>query len=314
MYFKGNIKGRNNVMNGHYKDRILLPCSQCIGCRLERSRQWGIRCLLEALPHGHNNSFITLTFSQPHLYGEIPVDGVKRTNNSLKVRDFQLFMKRLRNAFPNQQIRFFQAGEYGESQRPHYHACLFGFRFPDEKLLYKSEAGFNINTSQILTTLKNPNKKFNYETNPIVGGLWKYGMSTIGRVSFQSSAYVARYCLKKVTGNRKKLHYICKRTKEPIIPEYSTMSRRTGIGYQHYKTNDIYPKDWIAIPSSDNNFVKVKPPKYYDELLRKDDLEMFEQVKKARIDKIDQLSYKRLFAREYKQTQKLEKLIRSLHA
>ena len=39
-----------------------VPCGQCIGCRLERSRQWAIRCVHEASLHPIN-CFITLTYS-----------------------------------------------------------------------------------------------------------------------------------------------------------------------------------------------------------------------------------------------------------
>ena len=30
---------------------LQLPCGQCVGCRLERSRQWAIRCMHEAQMH-----------------------------------------------------------------------------------------------------------------------------------------------------------------------------------------------------------------------------------------------------------------------
>ena len=47
--------------NGLMPD-LKVPCGQCIGCRLERSRQWAIRCMHEASLHD-KNCFITLTFS-----------------------------------------------------------------------------------------------------------------------------------------------------------------------------------------------------------------------------------------------------------
>jgi len=35
-----------------YKDLpVELPCGRCIGCRLEKSRQWAIRCMHEAAEH-----------------------------------------------------------------------------------------------------------------------------------------------------------------------------------------------------------------------------------------------------------------------
>ena len=82
---------------------VLVPCGQCCGCRLERSRQWAIRCTHEASLH-ENNCFITLTFNDDNL----PSD------KSLDVRHFQLFMKRLRKQFGSN-IRYYHCGEYGEN-------------------------------------------------------------------------------------------------------------------------------------------------------------------------------------------------------
>ena len=42
---------------------IKIPCGQCIGCKLERSRQWGVRCMHEAQMH-KQNCFITLTYNE----------------------------------------------------------------------------------------------------------------------------------------------------------------------------------------------------------------------------------------------------------
>ena len=94
-----------------------LPCGQCIGCRLERSRQWAMRCLHEASLYD-SNSFITLTYDDSNL----PYGG------SLNYEDFQKFMKRLRKRI-NSKVRFYMGGEYGSegTMRPHFHACLFGY-------------------------------------------------------------------------------------------------------------------------------------------------------------------------------------------
>ena len=32
---------------------LSLPCGQCVGCRLERSRQWAMRCMHEASLYSH---------------------------------------------------------------------------------------------------------------------------------------------------------------------------------------------------------------------------------------------------------------------
>ena len=127
---------------------IDLPCGQCIGCRIDKSKSWALRCVHEASLYDHN-CFITLTFNDENL----PDD------KSLKKEDFVLFMKRLRKKYdgltPVQcgdkviyPIRFFHCGEYGDQfSRPHHHACIFNFDFHDKELwtvrdgvcLYRSE-------------------------------------------------------------------------------------------------------------------------------------------------------------------------------
>ena len=74
-----------NIKDGFADMPITLPCGRCIGCRLEKSRQWAIRCVHEASMYDQN-CLLTLTFDDEHL-------NEKRT---LVKRDFQLFMKKLR--------------------------------------------------------------------------------------------------------------------------------------------------------------------------------------------------------------------------
>ena len=108
--------------HSHSGVKIQLPCGQCIGCRLERSRQWAIRCMHEKSLYSLS-SFLTLTYDDDHL----------PPNGTLVKRDFQLFMKRLRWEMGDG-IRFFACGEYGDGNlRPHYHALLFNVDFPDKR-------------------------------------------------------------------------------------------------------------------------------------------------------------------------------------
>lgn len=231
---------------------LSLPCGQCIGCRLERSRQWAMRCMHEASLHEHN-SFVTLTYSDENL----PAYG------SLDYRHYQLFMKRLRKMLPVGGVRFFVGGEYGETTfRPHYHACLFGVGFLDRTLLKTSGSGCKLYTSSTLEKL------------------WPYGMSSIGDVTFESAAYVGRYCVKKVTGKNAKEYYerICPDTGEiyQLMPEFSRCSLKPAIGHEwlrKYKT-DVFPHDYVIVRGKE-----VKPPKYYDKLLEKSFPDEYELVK-----------------------------------
>lgn len=170
--------------------QLELACGQCAGCRLERSRQWAVRCVHEASLYARN-AFVTLT------YAEDP--------GTLCYRDFQLFMKRLRKT--GRKARFFVCGEYGESfGRAHFHACLFNCSFEDQYYWRSSGAGFRLFRSAELERL------------------WPHGHAEIGEVTFESAAYVARYVMKKVTGQLSDVHY------DGREPEFCHMSLKPGIG------------------------------------------------------------------------------------
>ena len=236
-----------------------VPCGQCLGCRLDKSRQWAMRCMHEASLHDEN-SFITLTYDDSHL----------PKNKSLNKKHFQLFMKRLRKKNTNK-IKFYQCGEYGDlNARPHYHAILFNKDFPDK--------------------IKIPNKKDLYLSDELTD-TWGQGekhCQTIGSVTFDSAAYVSRYIMKKQNGEKAITHYVNKETGEQIIPEYSTMSRggRTGRGlaYDWFQKNkdEIYHKDFITIQG-----FKMKPPKYYDDLMYGDHAAYMSAIKKIRMENFD---------------------------
>lgn len=249
-----------------------LPCGQCVGCRLERSRQWAMRCMHEAQLH-EMNSFVTLTYNDENV------------STSLDYRDFQLFMKRLRKMFGP--TRFYMCGEYGETTfRPHFHALLFGLDFGDKTSWRKSSGGFQLYRSATLERL------------------WPYGNSEIGGVSFESAAYVARYCMKKVTGPAAVEHYkrVDIRTGEIISvqPEFTRMSLKPGIGFNWirlYRT-DVYRGD--GEPYVVVNGMKSKPPRYYDQYVS--DLDEYQEVQHRRYKRAllnrDECTDERLQVRE----------------
>jgi len=237
---------------------LTIPCGRCTGCRLERSRQWGLRCTHEAQLYDEN-SFITLTYSDEHL----PKD------YSVHVREWQLFMKRLRKSLDNKKIRSFASGEYTEETlRPHYHAILFNHDFSD-KIFFK----------------KTPQKNILY-TSPTLSQLWPFGFSTIGAVTFESAAYVARYVMKKYTNNdpdKVVQHYtrIHPLTREAVIvqPEFVTQSRRPGLGapwLERFKS-DVYPSDYVV-----HDGAKMNPPRFYDKILTEEELTELKRRRKAK--------------------------------
>lgn len=256
---------------------LYLPCGQCIGCRIARSREWAARCVHEASLYD-KNCFITLTYDDEHL----PADG------SLCVKDFQDFMKRLRFKFKGHKIRFLHCGEYGTlNKRPHFHALLFGFDFPDKKLWSLTPRGDKVYRS------------------PILEELWTDGFSTIGAVTFESCAYVARYVTKKVTGELAEEHYQGK------APEYITMSRRPGIGSEWFKKyhSDVFPNDFVVLKDGR----KIATPRYYMKQLEKFFPEQFDDVQSKRLDRqnsnpqYQQLNYFSDLEELYKQFHEWEK-------
>jgi hypothetical protein len=237
---------------------LKLPCGQCIGCRLERSRQWAVRCMHEASLH-EKNSFITLTYDNDHIpfTKNVNLDtGQLMPVPTLRPRDITLFLKRLRKRYGK--MRFFQCGEYGEKLgRPHHHMLCFGLDFPDKEF-YSERKGQK------------------YYRSPELEKVWGQGMVIIGDVTFESAAYVARYITKKVIGSddRKWEHYGQKQE------EYITMSRRPGIArewFEKYK-DDVYPHDYVIV----RNGVKCKPPKYYDKLFELTDPFEMDYIKMER--------------------------------
>lgn len=245
---------------GYVDMPVTLPCGQCVGCRLERSRQWAVRCHHEASLY-EDNCFITLTYRDADLPEHREKDCPP---GSLYFPDFQKFMKRLRKQY-GRGIRFFHCGEYGEKHgRPHYHAILFNHNFGDRKLW----------------KIVNENPLY---TSEELSALWPYGFSSVGAASFQSAAYVARYILKKITGKNAERHYETQHPQTGEIlqkaPEYITMSRRPGIGtgwLKKFKT-DVYPDDFVVIEGK-----KMRPPKFYDAILEIEDEATYQNIKNRR--------------------------------
>lgn len=242
--------------SGH---QVTVPCGRCIGCRRDRAKTWALRCMHESQFH-ENNCFITLTYDDNHNKG------------SLDKRDLQLFWKKLRKEI-DLPIRYYAAGEYGdETKRPHYHACLFGYDFPDKQLWKKLD-----NTE--LCVSENLNR------------IWGKGYCVVGNVTYDSACYVASYINKKILGGSKEellQHY------QGRQPEFSLMSRKPGIGsdwYDKYKETDLFPQDYAIM-----NEMKVKTPKYYMAKLEKENNGLYLHLKEKRKKENGELTplYKRL--------------------
>jgi len=232
-----------------------FPCRNCVGCKVDRSKEWAVRCMHEASMH-QDNMFITLTYNEENL----PED------RGLNHDHFKEFMKRLRDNVKyvnGKKIKYYMCGEYGEEfHRPHYHAIIFGHRMDDCKKMGK------------------------YWHSPKLEKLWGKGFVSIGNVTMESCSYVARYIMKKITGDQAEDHYkreyldIETQTFETITvkPEYNSMSLRPAIGKEWYEK---YGKD-IKENEIHINGKTYYMPKYYLRILEKQDPERYREITQQR--------------------------------
>lgn len=253
---------------------VQVPCGQCIGCRLDKSRRWAQRIVHETKSHSEN-SFLTLTYDEEHLpYG-----------HTLVKEHLQLFIKRLRSRLEPRRIRYYAVGEYGDkTSRPHYHAIIFGFS-PTDVVLHSERDDTKLYRSAFLDEV------------------WGAGHVMVGDVTFASAAYVARYCLKKQTGPKAIRKGFACETGEVIDRqiEFPLMSRRPGIGRAWIEKNlaETYRDDNVVIEGR-----KMQPAPYYDKVLEKSDpkkisvIKLDRQKRVAKIRDTGELSSDRMDVKE----------------
>lgn len=217
--------------------QFLVPCGQCLLCRIAKRSEWTTRLVHEKQMH-EQSMFVTLTYDDERL----PSDG------SLHHEDFQGFMKRLRYELGETKVRYFMCGEYGDRfGRAHYHALLFGVWPEDSRCIRRG---------------RNP-----LYTSGELERLWSLGFVSFGRVTAQTCAYVAGYCLKKVTGKAavSRYRFVDPATGEVFMraPEYARMSTHPGIGATWFERFGREVKAWdFAVRDG----AKLPVPRYYDKL------------------------------------------------
>lgn len=287
-----------------------IPCGQCLECKINRSKQWADRCVLESLNYSPDQcTFITLTIDNDHLYSEFISNGMFLDTGEIfhvpevRHRYFQLFMKKLRFEFKGK-LRFFMCGEYGSKNfRPHYHLLCFGLDFHDLKPLSESVAGCNGES---------------LFSSALIDKCWNKGIAAVAPFSWASAAYVARYSTKKLltaqerkdkeriiiydghefttkkdfqkylaTGELPRAEYSEKSSMQrflnnsrPFNQAYIQASRRGGIASSNY-TEDFYQTDSIAIPNGYKSHV-CRPFAYYDKLLKERNPVLYNQVHEQR--------------------------------
>lgn len=222
-----------------------------------------------------HNCFLTLTYADDHL----PAHG------QLVKRDLQLFFKRLRKY--TGPFRYVAAGEYGElRRRPHFHACIFGLDFAGERV----EFGEGIRGDKIYVT-------------PTIGKAWgksAYPLGhTIGSLTFESAAYVARYITKRISGPNASVLPLHRDedSGELIMPNPEFLLCSKGIGrkwFNDYFMSDVFPHARVITAQGS----PAPVPRYYKELLKEhgnDDALRMRFVAMSNADKdIDKIRFENL--------------------
>ncbi len=249
------------------ENMMLLPCGKCLGCRLEYSKEWANRCVLEAKTT-QNNWFMTLTYDEEHIKECLKPVIDKETGEyghieSLIPNHLSEFIKELRRNIEYhknlQGVRFYGCGEYGSrGGRPHYHLLMYNLPLDDLAEEWKKD-GF--------ITFSSEN----------VSRIWGKGIVTVNEFSWETAAYTARYMLKKLKGRDAKEQY----KGAGIEPEFSRCSRRPGIGYEYYRQNrdKIYQTDSIVIHGT-----TCKPPTYFDRMFKEECPERWAEIQEQRAE------------------------------
>lgn len=247
-----------------------IPCGYCEGCREEQARQTAVRIVHEAQYHPHS-SFLTLTYNDKHLpeFGSLSSETPK-TREAREREDryawqrpedrdhVSKFWKRMRKHLGN--LRHYTVGEYGDkSKRAHYHACLFGHDFAEDRIIYKT-------TPHLLWI------------SPTLTRIWGMGDATIGTLNFQTARYTASYVLKKMRSKQKYVR-VDQETGEllELVQPRAYMSRNLAKQWWADNRHYVSAHDAVIIDGKPQ-----KPPKAYDRWLGERNELALEMIKDQR--------------------------------
>lgn len=253
-----------------YPGSVVIPCGKCLGCRLDYSRSWADRMMLELAAVG-SAVFLTLTYSNENAtICKFDDDGNPLCYTLVK-KDFQDFMKRLRESklCKGKKISFYASGEYGDRTfRPHYHVILFGLSLsdiPDLQNFGRNELG---QTHYISDT---------------IARIWSNGFILVSDVSWNTCAYVARYVCKKALKTGLPIYYDI----SGQLPEFALMSRRPGLGKKFLEENPgCMDYQNINLCTNDGS-LKITIPKYFVKQLELTDPDRADNIRSQRKEYAD---------------------------
>lgn len=232
---------------------LIVPCGKCDRCLKRRASQWIFR-LQQELKGAVSAFFLTLTYNEE----EIPL--TKSGDQTLKKRDLQLFMKKLRTQAHrdgwSHKIKYYACGEYGgKTNRPHYHIILFNA--PPAYM----------------------------DFNGRIESLWTQGLCHIGSVTDGSIGYVTGYVLKK--------SLLIREIDDERQKEFAVMSKKLGANYlteaqKNYKRKTL--TNYVLTETGS----KIAMPRYYSDKIFDDEMKEFlKDETESYLETIPELEYKR---------------------
>lgn len=321
-FYARGTSGKKGARAPNYRREITLPCGRCIGCRLDRSKQWAVRCLHEAQQHTEN-AFITLTFettwlkdedsSCPHYVGtnEKSARGLSTASNLAqeppKLRGGNIAS---RGAVGNPRLRPspvpYRLGTRGSPSmaNPEARGVLTKDISKFIRRLRKTgvsarfyacgEYGEKLGRPHYHVLLFGhafTNDRYKWTErqgtpvyrSPTLEKLWPYGNSEIGELTYESCAYVARYVMKKITGTQADNHY--ERT-DPDTGERYWLPPEFNLMSRRPGIGktwfDQYRTDVYTTDKIWLHDLAVKPPRYYDKLLELVDAYAMDEIRMTR--------------------------------
>lgn len=252
---------------------IQVPCGQCLDCRIQQSRAWADRLIIEARNHEFAH-FVTLTYDEDHM-----------DSASLDPSHFNKFIQNLRNKFRGTKISYFMCGEYGgKTGRRHFHAIIFDCPLTDLSPVFKQQVN-----GRLINKIRRDNSD-GLLYSPLIHKCWNYrGDISVGKVEYHSCQYVSGYVTSKYNKERQSFY-----DKYNLLPEYARMSK--GIAKKYFDDNDSYLlfQGTYIVPSSGNAHISVTP-RYYDKLfIKKYGEDLFLPIRYQRLDhRMNKLSCKK---------------------
>jgi hypothetical protein len=232
-------------------ESFAVPCTKCLNCRIQNSREWSLRLMHERAYYDHSG-FFTFTFSDVGLANREVAPW--RMYSSVDRAELVKLMKRLRAKVAPRRLKYFAVGEYGEKYcRPHYHAIIFGE-----------------DISTVDWTMEGTDPKYGIPYGSLPE--WPYGHTYIGTVETDSCRYVAEYLQKEMRSRYN--HGGVRADSFKIVSQ--------GIGQRYCRDNarklrrllhDTQDGARVGIPRQYREWLGIEPEEYREAVLARLDVD-----------------------------------------